>query len=557
MRVSEVQNLLEKSRLQPKEVQAHRLELGWKQGEFGAALGLDQTTVSRWETGKANPPLVFHVVVRALRGKVPDFSFQEFDKKKEGRPLKTEGFDRSKAKCPWPTCRKPGRQMWREGALRENCILGQLCPLHCEGIPGSPHPRVTRYLDRRGLLWDISKLPRRKKLAPFEKRGVASALKGMGSAPSEEAILLTLARCTDLDGHKGCGRPLRYHGHPSTTDKSRRRLHLFLHPAGRCKLRWIPRFFDSKGNEQRRVLPGGARKPPKYRIPRKARNCPRCRHTFGLGQPVRVHEIGGVRYDPPLWKLVCPNPDKVDHRDPHRHRSGTTFYYNPRRARFERVYSKPIKQGGPPRSRCRKHGRMRRTNFYPHQLARVPKKIQTILEIQKGETVHRDYCPCTYVWKRNDGKQYRQPRPLVGPYRSKLSTEQLEAKMKASARRYEKEHRDEIRKRTHKYRKAHRKELRAYFRDYTEKNREKLRKQKHRSYLKRKRSLGGKPMPRQKFNIGDRVKANEKAPGDYKGAEGTVVELGPGRAEYGVAIESDKRAAVHHLNSWWLDRRGS
>ncbi len=60
-------------------------------------------------------------------------------------------------------------------------------------------------------------------------------------------------------------------------------------------------------------------------------------------------------------------------------------------------------------------------------------------------------------------------------------------------------------------------------------------------------------MPRRKLNIGDRVAVNDKAPSDYRESHGTN-ELGPGRAEYGVAVDNDNRAAVHYLNSWWLER---
>lgn len=52
-----------------------------------------------------------------------------------------------------------------------------------------------------------------------------------------------------------------------------------------------------------------------------------------------------------------------------------------------------------------------------------------------------------------------------------------------------------------------------------------------------------------KFNIGDRVVANEKAPGDYRGRKGTIVERGPGKSEYTVSTSGKKI----FLNSWWLD----
>ncbi|PYV26617.1 MAG: hypothetical protein DMG24_06620 [Acidobacteria bacterium] len=59
---------------------------------------------------------------------------------------------------------------------------------------------------------------------------------------------------------------------------------------------------------------------------------------------------------------------------------------------------------------------------------------------------------------------------------------------------------------------------------------------------------------RYKFNIGDRVSANEKAPGDYSGLIGTVLGRGrPGRSEYKVQFDDDLRGPGW-LCSWQLDR---
>lgn len=55
-----------------------------------------------------------------------------------------------------------------------------------------------------------------------------------------------------------------------------------------------------------------------------------------------------------------------------------------------------------------------------------------------------------------------------------------------------------------------------------------------------------------KFQVGDRVRANDRAPGDYRGRVGRVVEAGPGRAEYGVLFGTDARG-LGYLASWWLD----
>lgn len=60
-----------------------------------------------------------------------------------------------------------------------------------------------------------------------------------------------------------------------------------------------------------------------------------------------------------------------------------------------------------------------------------------------------------------------------------------------------------------------------------------------------------------KFQVGERVIANDKAPGDCRGRVGTVAEHARGRVEYGVRF--DGKTAVEYLNSWWLDaahRRG-
>lgn len=59
-------------------------------------------------------------------------------------------------------------------------------------------------------------------------------------------------------------------------------------------------------------------------------------------------------------------------------------------------------------------------------------------------------------------------------------------------------------------------------------------------------------MRRPKFEVGARVRANEKAPGDYKGREGVVAERGPHEAEYGIRFEG--KELIEYLNSSWLDR---
>ena len=56
---------------------------------------------------------------------------------------------------------------------------------------------------------------------------------------------------------------------------------------------------------------------------------------------------------------------------------------------------------------------------------------------------------------------------------------------------------------------------------------------------------------RWKFELGARVKANEKAPGDYVGRVGTVVERGRGQSEYGIRFDDGK--GTEYLSSTWLD----
>ena len=55
-----------------------------------------------------------------------------------------------------------------------------------------------------------------------------------------------------------------------------------------------------------------------------------------------------------------------------------------------------------------------------------------------------------------------------------------------------------------------------------------------------------------KFTIGDRARANEKAPGDYRDRVGTITEIGPGKSEFRVEY-SDDGQPYGYLMSWWLD----
>ena len=54
-----------------------------------------------------------------------------------------------------------------------------------------------------------------------------------------------------------------------------------------------------------------------------------------------------------------------------------------------------------------------------------------------------------------------------------------------------------------------------------------------------------------KFEIGTRVKGNDRCPSTYRGRLGTVVRRGPGRAQYGVFFEDVEGLIT--LYSWWLE----
>ena len=56
-------------------------------------------------------------------------------------------------------------------------------------------------------------------------------------------------------------------------------------------------------------------------------------------------------------------------------------------------------------------------------------------------------------------------------------------------------------------------------------------------------------MGKWKFNSGDIVIANDKAPGDYRDRRATVIERGPGTAEYTLNFDGQ----IAYLNSWWLN----
>jgi hypothetical protein len=57
---------------------------------------------------------------------------------------------------------------------------------------------------------------------------------------------------------------------------------------------------------------------------------------------------------------------------------------------------------------------------------------------------------------------------------------------------------------------------------------------------------------RAKFHAGQRVRANDKAPGDYSGNAGTVLQHKPDTSEYEVQFDGDSRGPGW-LESWRLD----
>lgn len=66
-------------------------------------------------------------------------------------------------------------------------------------------------------------------------------------------------------------------------------------------------------------------------------------------------------------------------------------------------------------------------------------------------------------------------------------------------------------------------------------------------------------VPRLKFKVGDHVRANEKAPMDYAGREGIVIEVARAQTtrrqlQYGVQFTREPRKAnTGHFDSWMLD----
>ena len=66
-------------------------------------------------------------------------------------------------------------------------------------------------------------------------------------------------------------------------------------------------------------------------------------------------------------------------------------------------------------------------------------------------------------------------------------------------------------------------------------------------------------MPILKFKVGDHVRANEKAPGDYAGREGIVIQVVRAQTtrsqlQYGVQFTPEPgKAYTGYFDSWMLD----
>lgn len=62
--------------------------------------------------------------------------------------------------------------------------------------------------------------------------------------------------------------------------------------------------------------------------------------------------------------------------------------------------------------------------------------------------------------------------------------------------------------------------------------------------------LGGR---KPKFVVGDEALANDQAQLAYRGRQGIVSEVGPGRAEFRVEFDDGQQPTTGYLKSWWLD----
>lgn len=59
---------------------------------------------------------------------------------------------------------------------------------------------------------------------------------------------------------------------------------------------------------------------------------------------------------------------------------------------------------------------------------------------------------------------------------------------------------------------------------------------------------------RAKFQLGDRARANDHAPADYRERIGTITEIGPSKSEYRLDYSDGDKPEYGYLMSWWLDK---
>ena len=68
--------------------------------------------------------------------------------------------------------------------------------------------------------------------------------------------------------------------------------------------------------------------------------------------------------------------------------------------------------------------------------------------------------------------------------------------------------------------------------------------------VRRNAKMGGR---KRKFELGERARANDHAPSDYRDRVGTITKIGPSKSEYRVDY-TDGGQPYGYLMSWWLDR---
>ena len=58
---------------------------------------------------------------------------------------------------------------------------------------------------------------------------------------------------------------------------------------------------------------------------------------------------------------------------------------------------------------------------------------------------------------------------------------------------------------------------------------------------------------RKQLALGDHVVVNDRAPRDYRGRDGFITELGPGKSEYRVEFDDGRQPTTGYLISSWLE----